>query len=287
MKKWTAYIIYGIIALLVFLYLLFPSDSVKQAIVRQAGAIAPAVAVSIDAVSPNLPPGLTLKNLQVAHEDQQMFRSSRLTLTPAYLTLFSQRKMFHFTGEAYEGTFNGRGTVETASKQQGSAELVFSGVQLSKIDALTAMMPHQLSGSAEGRIQYDSKTGSFGEGEAEATIKECRVTLETPVFGFESLAVGSVNAVLELEGNAARVKQIRINGSQVTGKASGTIDLQRPLTRSRLDLKGTVKPHPSFIKELGQAVPSRILSMGDYAEKGVPFRISGTLERPKISLDKR
>ncbi len=284
MKKWTAYIIYGIIALLVFLYLLFPSGPVKQAIVRQLEARVPGLEVAIDDVAPSLPPGLTVINLQVAQENRPVFRSSRLTFTPAYLTLLSQRKMFNFKGEAYEGTFNGRGAVEPASKPQYSADLVFSGIQLAKIDALTGQLPHQVSGVAEGRIQYDAKTGSFGEGEAEATIKECRVTLASPVFGFESLAVGTVNALLELKGNAAQVKHIRINGSQVTGNASGTIGLRRPLTRSRLELKGTIKPHPSFIKELGQAVPSQILSMGDYVEKGVPFRISGTLERPRISL---
>ncbi len=284
MKKWSAYIIYGIIALLVFLYLLFPSGPVKQAIVRQVESRAPAVAVAIEDIAPTLPPGISVKNLQVSHQDQPVFRSSRLSVTPAYLTLFSQRKRFNFKGEVYEGTLNGRGAVETAPKPFYSADLAFSGVRLGKIEALTEMVRHQVDGIAEGRVQYDTKTGSFGEGEAEATIKECRVTLETPLFGFESLEVGTVDTVLELKGNTARVKQIRINGRQVTGNASGTIGLHRPLNRSRLDLKGTVKPHPSFIKELGRAVPSRILSMGDYVEKGVPFRISGTLEQPKISL---
>jgi len=284
MKKWTAYIIYGLSVLLIFLYLLFPSGPVKQFIVRQVEAMAPALVIQMDDIAPSIPPGLTVNNLQVALENGSVFRVPRLTLTPAYLSLFSTRKVFNLKGVAYEGAVNGQTAVENASRPNYSADVVFEAVELDKIDALTELMPHHVSGVASGHIQYETKTGNFGQGDAEATIKECRVQLNAPIFGFESLTVGTVNAVLELKGDTAELRHIRIKGRQVTGNASGVIELRRPLNKSTLQLTGTIKPHPSFIKELGQAVPSQILSMGNYVEKGVPFRISGTLERPKISL---
>ena len=284
MKKWIGYTAYVIAAVVVFLYFLFPSDAIKQYIVQQSAALGPDVAIELDHVDPSLPPGLLLSNLKLFFKGNAAFDSSQLKLTPRYLSLFTSAKGLNIKGKAYNGDLNGRASLENASKPQYATDLAFSDIHLDKIAILSEMLPHQVSGMADGKVVYSSGSSGFGEGSAQMMIKQCRVELGAPIFGFTELNVGTLKADLELKGQKATVKEITIDGRQVSGNASGEIRLRQPLPQSRIQLSGVIKPRPSFIKELGKVVPSQLLSGGNFVRNGVPFRISGSVERPNFSL---
>ena len=284
MKKWIGYTAYVIAALAVFIYLLFPSQEIKQYIVRQAAALDPEVSVELEKVDLSLPPGLQLSNLKLFYKGSAAFDSSRVKLTPRYVSLFTPAKGFNVKGKAYNGELNGRASVESASNSKYTANLAFDEIELAKIAILSEMVPHQVSGIADGKVVYSSDSGGFGEGNARLMIKQCRVELGAPIFGFTELSVGTLKATLELKGRQADVKEITIDGRQVSGNASGEIRLRQPLSESRIQLSGVIKPRPSFIKELGKVVPSQLLSGGNFVRNGVPFRISGSVERPNFSL---
>jgi len=284
MKKWIGYTCYVIAALVVFIYLLFPSQEIKQYMLQQSAALGPDVSVELDRVDLNLPPGLVFTNLKLFFQGSAAFDSSQLKLTPRYVSLFSSAKALNIKGKAYNGDLNGRASVENASKPIYATDLAFEDIQLDKIAILSELVPHQVSGIAEGKVVYSSGSESFGEGNARLMIKQCRVELGAPIFGFTELSVGTLKATLELKGRQANVQEITIDGRQVSGNASGEIRLRQPLSESRIQLSGVIKPRPSFIKELGKVVPSQLLSGGNFVRNGVPFRISGSVERPNFSL---
>lgn len=284
MKKWIGYTVYGIAALVVFIYLLFPAQEIKQYIMRQSAALGPDVSIELDKVDLSLPPGLRLYSLKLFYKGSAAFDSSQLKLTPRYSSLFTSAKGFNIRGNAYSGDLNGRASVKRASKPEYATDLAFDEIQLDQIAILSELVPHQVSGIADGKVVYSSGSGGFGEGSARLMIKQCRVELGAPIFGFTELTVGTLKATLELKGEQANVKEITIDGRQVSGNASGEIRLRQPLSQSRIQLSGVIKPRPSFIKELGKVVPSQLLSGGNFVRNGIPFRISGSVERPNFSL---
>ncbi len=284
MKKWLAYIAYVLIIMAAFLYILFPSAEIKNYIIQRAGQISPSVSIAIGNVKPCFPPGLRFSNLEISTRRQSVFSASKINVIPKYLSLFSRNKTFGIKGIVYEGKLEGEASIENTSKSEYATEISFAGVQVHAIQALKELMPHEVYGTADGRIRYVTKNGFWGNGEAEITINDCRVVLKPPIFGFNDLAPGEVNAVLELQDRRMSVKKITVDGKQLTGNASGTVGLQRSISSSTVKLNGMVKPHPSLIKELGRSVPSKLFSKRDYVDKGIPFSISGTIERPNFSL---
>ncbi|MDZ7830567.1 MAG: type II secretion system protein GspN [Desulfobacterales bacterium] len=284
MKKWIGYIGYGLIILIAFLYLLFPSREIRDYLIQEAEKRVPGLSVGIGALAPSLPPGLKFSELDVSLQNRPVFNASQMIVTPRYLSLFAADKSFRLKGEVYQGTLSGDAAVATASKPQYSADIDFEGIQMNAIDPLKKLIPHQVFGAAQGEIKYSTQGGPWGKGHAEVTVSGCRVVLKPSFFGIQELPLGKVKGVIEVKNRQAAIEEITIDGNQISGNAHGTIGLRRPLSQSTVQLEGTLKPHPSLIKELGRTVPSQLLSQRDIVDKGIPFRLSGTLDRPNFSL---
>jgi type II secretion system protein N len=284
MKKWLLYSVYVIAVLAAFLYLLFPSDEFRQYIVHRAAAADPSVTVRLEKVAPRLPPGLVLFDLGVSLRGRPVFDVSELQLTPRYASLFSASKAFHVKGKAYEGSLEGRASFQTRGDQAYSADITFEQLAVDQMDGISGLVPYQLSGRAEGRVRYRSNAGVYGEGETEVMVKEAFVNFTPSLFGFQELSLGTVTAKASLTGDVARITDATIEGLQMSGDAKGSIALRQPLDRSRINLTGTLKLHPSFIKEISRAIPPQLFSIGDFVDKGIPFRITGSIREPKFSL---
>ncbi|MFO7839693.1 MAG: type II secretion system protein GspN [Desulfosalsimonadaceae bacterium] len=284
MKKWIFYIVFAAAAAAGFLYILFPSEQVRQYIIRRAEQQSPGISVELGRVSPCMPPGLKLENLQLSRSGRLLFESSQLRIIPGYLSLFSARRVFHVSGSACGGSFEGEVAIEEASRPDYGADISFQGIKIEKIAALEELTPHKLYGEAEGSASCSTKGDEFGQGRAEIVVKKSRIDLNTSMFGFKGFAAGTLTAEIEIDGSRALVEEIRIEGKQVSGSASGTIALKLPLQRSRLDLSGSIGLHPAFVKKLGRAVPRKVFPIQEFVEKPISFRISGTAERPEYSL---
>ena len=74
------------------------------------------------------------------------------------------------------------------------------------------------------------------------------------------------------------LNQFEINGRQLAGDASGSIKIAHPINKSRINISGNIKPHPTLIKEIGSLFVKKMKN------GGIPFRISGTLESPDFAI---
>ena len=59
-RKWIAYGVYIVALAALFIYYLFPSETVKNYITARAGQVNPDIRVSILKVTPVFPPGLLI-----------------------------------------------------------------------------------------------------------------------------------------------------------------------------------------------------------------------------------
>jgi type II secretion system protein N len=90
--KWIAYAAYGIVASILFLYLLFPAERVKEYLIYTAGKHFPDVNVAMETVRLAFPPGLKMKSLTVHRNEQPLLQAPQAHVRPALLSLFRSAK---------------------------------------------------------------------------------------------------------------------------------------------------------------------------------------------------
>ena len=105
-KKSIFYTIYIIAITGIFLYFLFPSDTLKTYLAYRLSQGNPDVTVTIDRVSPAIPPGISLYNVGIAHQNKALVDLAKLKLMPAFLSLFSDKTTVTFKGYLNAGTIS-------------------------------------------------------------------------------------------------------------------------------------------------------------------------------------
>ena len=103
-KKSIFYTIYIIAITGIFLYYLFPSDKLKTYLAYRLSQGNPDITVTIDRVSPVLPPGIGLYKVAIAHQNKALVDLEKLKLMPGILSLFGDRTTVNFKGYLNAGT---------------------------------------------------------------------------------------------------------------------------------------------------------------------------------------
>ena len=83
-KKSIFYTIYIIAITGIFLYFLFPSDTLKTYLAYRLSQGNPDVTITIDRVSPVIPPGISLYNVGIAASKQGTGRSREIKINARY-----------------------------------------------------------------------------------------------------------------------------------------------------------------------------------------------------------
>jgi type II secretion system protein N len=203
-KKTLFYTTYIIGITVLFLYYLFPSDAVKDYVAYKMSLENPDISITIDHVSPVLPPGIKLYDVGIAHGNKVLIDLDSLRITPGWLSVFSSTKTTNFKGHLNAGTVDGRVQVDSSSEQGAEKiEGALSGVQVQGIPALQGLTAHKISGSLGGDFiiagtwPNRSMTGQL-------TLSDFRISFDQPVIGLPSLYFIKIDAYLDFnKGNLA------------------------------------------------------------------------------------
>ncbi|GBC64059.1 type II secretion system protein GspN [Desulfonema ishimotonii] len=286
-RKWLLYAIYTILISGFFFYYLFPADDIKQYIVSGFQNARPDYTLKIGTLAPSLPPGLTLWPVSVEKDGRLLIRTDRVRVTPKLLSLSGETPSTGFRARAYGGTIEGQATVALPGKKgeyppQITVDAKLSEINLQTVDAIRTLSPHRIGGRLGGHILYRGD-GPSGVAEAELTLAGGEVTSEIlKLAGLDALTFKTVESQLVLHNNRdLQIKSMTLKGNQVSGELSGTITFREPVEKSRLSLKGTLRPHPELFAKLG-GMASLFLKNRKGSE--FPFLLSGTLGEPQFSL---
>ena len=278
MKKWLAYILYIVVVVIFFLYYLFPGEAFTSYINHHINGLLPGYKISTDQAMPSFPPGLKLKSPAIYNQNKPIIGADQLKIRPAYLSLLSDNKTFFIDGFAYDGRLEGTADIVFNSKPQIDLNLEFKDIQINQIQSLKQFVSYEITGAARGNIFFNNTDANAGKGNAEIIVSDSSLTFEPSLFSIDQLSFKTIEAEIEMINRRIILKQFEINGRQLSGDAKGSINLAHPINKSRINITGKIKPHPTLIKELGSLFGKKI-------KNGViPFRISGTLERPDFSL---
>lgn len=283
-QKIVLYIAFSIVMAVVFLYLLFPSDSLRAYIETQIQQNAPEVTVEIGQVSAAFPPGLNLANILCEYQEIPLVTASLATVRPALMKLLGSEKVAHFNVDTSEGRIYGRGSLKTDKQMQMSVDADIEQIALQEIAGLRAISDYIISGLLDGKVSYQATPGRGGSGNADLMLSDAKLELINPVFGLENFSFSSIEAQLNLSPRRLQLRRCNLKGNEVDGNISGSVMLRNPMGQSRLNLSGVLRPHAEFMAKLQTTVPVALLGGKNLGQKGLPFRITGTIDNPGFSL---
>jgi len=284
-KKYFAYVVYITGATLLFLYILFPSDTVKDYIEYRAGSVAPGITCYMENLAPAIPPGLLLSNMYILSEDESLVRLDSIRLSPAWRTFLSMEPGIRMTAAAAKGDIDG--TVKM--RGGGDNRMLIGNISASSIDledlfALELFFPAAFSGSLSATARYETAVRHIdrfeGTGHATVSISGFRMNPHESILGvLDRLEFSSMEAEMTVENDRVRIDRLDLSGQQVSAQGSGTVTLRFPMEASRINLEGTVELHPQMLSRFRPLLP------GQYQRDGrIPVRITGTLERPRYAI---
>ncbi|MFO8113001.1 MAG: type II secretion system protein GspN [Desulfosalsimonadaceae bacterium] len=283
-KKIIAYALFVSGAAVLFLYVLFPSDTVKTYIEYKLAGISPDTEVHIEKVQPGIPPRLSATNVYVSFRDDTAVRLDRVDWMPDYLSLISSRPGADFTASVAGGRLNGTVHVNDSPENRSIiTRMQFADIELQAIPLLVTFYPGGFSGTAQGNIEYSASMNNSGQnaanGSAVVEIHGARITIENNLPGLDDLTFSRINADADLQNNRITINQIDMEGSQFSATGKGSLTVAPRLETSRMDLNGTVQIHPELIRSVGPLLPRQYLKDGK-----VSLRITGTVTRPRYSF---
>ncbi|NNG01639.1 MAG: type II secretion system protein GspN [Desulfobacteraceae bacterium] len=284
-KTYVAYVAFFIAAMVFFIYYLFPSTTIADYMSNAASLQHPDLEVFVDHVSPAFPPGLKFDGLKIDYRQQPALTAQRARFSPVLRTLFSTSRKVNFDIVCADGSINGQADIikeKDGVLIKSKAEL--SDIEIGKINAVNVYSPHLLSGILNGQVSVNTDLTSDVQNEAELTISDFKITLETPIINVESFEFKSIVASLSLSQRRIRLRKCTLKGRDMDGEITGTLSIRVPFENSLLNFSGTIQPHPEFMAQLSSTLPVAMLSAQSIGQKGLPFRIRGTVNNPGFSL---
>lgn len=278
------YTIYIIGAVIFFLYVLFPAETLKQYIAYRLTQGNPSVKVTIDHLRAALPPGVKLYDITVSHRNAAIVDLDSLKITPSIFSILGSNKRIAFFGDAYSGQIKGTAEVdEETQPQKIEVDAELSEVQIQRISTLRSFIEHKLSGQLNGAVIFknmgrdQTATGNF-------SITDGRIDFAQPVLNQKFLAFKDIDADLVLKNQELFIKRCSLKGSQMDATISGTISIDNRTGSNRLNVNGTMKPHHVLLASLGKNMPVNLIPRGKAGDKGFSFKIKGSLEAPVFSI---
>ena len=287
-KKKLLYISFILAAFVFFLYILFPSDTVKKYIEHKIGGINPDLSISIDNINPVFPPGVRLNAVSFYYICSLLLDAETIKIVPEIFSVFSSKTAFSFKGVAYDGIIKGKaGFNGNAGHIEIYADL--SGIQIKDIPAIKKLAgiekeKYKISGILDGKVTYSNNKGFGRVMGAKLGISECRIKLKEPVFNHENFAFSKIEADLATVKERLQIKSCTIEGDKVNASLSGSIVTKKNVGSSVLNLKGKIKLKPLFFGNMKKNLLASIFPEKMSGKGSFSFKIGGTFNNPEFTL---
>ena len=284
-KRKLLYTAYFIGVTVFCLYYFFPSDAVKDYLAYKISQAIPGMNVTIDHVSPVLPPGIKLHEIGIAHGGRALIDIDSVEVIPGLLSLFSSRKTARFKGQVNAGTLQGWAEADSqGGRRADKVEGTFSGIQVQGIPALKHVIAHKISGILDGGFKI-AGTGPSRSMTGQLSLVNSRIDFDRPIFDQASLGFKNIDANLVFNKGTLFIKSCRARGNQLNADISGSIALNRSARGKALNLKGSVTPHRRLLARLENSIPAALLKKALAGRAAISFTIGGSVESPEFRLD--
>ncbi|MBF0389225.1 MAG: type II secretion system protein GspN [Desulfamplus sp.] len=299
-KHLFLYAIYGFMAFIVFFIVLFPKQKAANIISDRLNSRLQGTRIDIKAVELLFPIGLKAINTSVIlNGGNNKIEMESIFIYPEILSLYKDEKKLDIDAKGYGGKIDGEvkfalQKIEKSEKYNTSLNLNFSNLEIKNLKQAVQNIDILASFIMNGSINYKTDVqNSFGSGNGVVELDQCRLTSENIILkqmGIEELNFTKVDIEWSKEQNILSVANLNAQGNDIKIRLNGNINLKTTKEMSQLDLKGEFEPNSARITSLVAGLTSGggIKSLGKllYGSKknGIPFKITGTMQNPKISI---
>jgi type II secretion system protein N len=291
--RWLAssagYLLYTVMVLLLLLWVLLPTDSLRLWLQAQLNAASPALRWEIKEVHAALPAGLVATGVRLQEagaSGEELLQLTELQILPDLRELIASRKdlPFRYQLRAVGGTLRGKASLLGGSSKlrcEGEAE----NLQLGEMTALWTRLDRTSTGKLSGQYRFegDWRDPTRGAFTAELQVAEGSISLQQPVFGLDQLEFGQMTASLELREGVLTLSQGKVDSRLLAAEFSGTATLANPLPMSEMKIDGTLEPRPELLSSLNEEATVALIRKQLRDDK-LSFALSGTMLEPGIQF---
>jgi type II secretion system protein N len=289
-KTWLGYVLFATVVSIMFLYVCFPSDAVREYLEGSVNRLSPALALRLRQVAPALPFGLRFEDADLSLKERPgilLFKADSFVLMPSVRMLALRGPAFRFACTAYGGKVQGAIAFKTFSFQGPfQSDVEMTDVRLGEYPHLREWLKRELTGTMSGSVTYAGSPGDFpqGSGKADVSVLDGTVRFAQPFLGVESVSFQRIDARMVLEKQEISLARFDFKGKDVEGDASGTVRLNPNFPRSTLDLSVTVKTASTFLTDEGGLFSPGTFLGKRLQEGDFKIHIRGTVAQPRIDF---
>lgn len=243
--------------------------------------------IDIKGISPEFPLGLKLENPRVVLNGKTQIETSSLSLRFNLSSVFKKQKRIKIQASFYQGTITGSMNLnEMGPGLVSDIKLLLSGVKINDFKYKPYLADIILDLELAGDYTYSGTKDKKNLGKGGVQIKNFSATMKDSLFkmiGFPRVDFSSVKIEFIQTKNRVRLTQCFAQGSIINVKLTGDLDVGSSLETTLLNLRGVILPDSKQISRFAQMASPGQVQMG-FAKEGIRFNISGTLEKPRISL---
>jgi type II secretion system protein N len=281
-----AYTLYGLVAFVVFFYIMFPYDLLRQRIVAQFSR--QDLQLTIAKLRPDFPPGVEFQQIRLltpqAASARALAHIERLQAQPNFFALATRTLDFQLAGRLYSGQLTGNVRADMANGtspwelQANLSDLQVEQHPLAQKDN-TAFLRGRLNGDITATLDSD---GLLQQGVVNLRMQPLVFVgnegLQLPLQ--REITCDSLQSQLQLKAGQWQIVSFNCRGDDLAINARGTIQWQQPLRDSALELHVQMRSETTFKQEidlLGTFMRRRPDRRGVLS-----FSIRGTLEQPRF-----
>jgi type II secretion system protein N len=281
----AGYVLFGLFCFVVLFVWTFPYQALERRIEAEASR-AVQRPVSLENLGYGFPFGLDFDTLTIDlppnMADGPLVCRDGL-IKPGLLSMFLGQMRAKAVGRCFQGSIRSTARFSPLlSPKRYSLAFEWEAIQLEELPIATAISGlNKATGSSSGDAGLDGTLGaSLPEtGSGSLRLNESAVSLTTSMGRHISLKDLTGQLSWRLQQNQLQIEQTELSSSGLKLDLSGSVQLNRPLTESRLNLGGEItfsKARPDLYSMARQMLPS--------ATAG--FRIRGNLSQPRTSLSR-
>lgn len=266
----AGYILAGIAMLLACLYLRFPGEALTE-YVKTVAARHPLSFVSLDAIRPTFPPGLTATNITVGFSGRPdaTLHADLLSVRPRVLSLLKGELALLLTAKGYGGEVRGRGDFSRLFSLRGPlvAEATLRDVRIERCAWLQTALARRITGTLQGTVSLSGTTEAMKNmaGSVDFTLTSGVFPLIDGFLDFKQIDFSRIEGKLSMLNGTMKITQLTLTGEMLRASLKGNILIADEFQDSRIDLTGTIE-------------------MPTQGNRRLTLNISGTLDDPKTRL---
>ncbi len=231
LARWAGYLLYGFLATVVFLYILFPFNRLERFAMAR---VAEGTALQLDLQERRLgfPLNVEWRKMRVANlngprkpgvEGEQV--SLRFALLPLLDRRISADYRFKIFGGEMSGVAEWQGTKPFAYFVRGSArDLTLNSVQDGAVTRL------------RGEWEYRWDPSDLIKGQGQATVEVTGVLFKAPLAGMPPIALRRLTGRVILNNGMATIEDVRGEGDNGAVRGGGTVMLRDDVRESLVNI---------------------------------------------------